>query len=61
MNMGRSNDYTKEEDYMMWELHEIRKKIAAQNLSAEEINRRGQEALARFRARKKKELQEKST
>ncbi len=23
------NDYTKDDDYMMWELHEVRKKISA--------------------------------
>lgn len=36
----------------MRELHEIRKNIAAQNLTPDEINRRGNAALARFGGRK---------
>lgn len=52
--MASSDDYTKEEDRMMWELHEVRKKISGQNLSIEEINRRGRLAWARFLARKQR-------
>ncbi len=46
--MGASNDYTKEEDYMMWELHEIRKKMAKKKLSVKEINRRGKRIATKY-------------
>ena len=36
------NDFNKEEDQMLWELHEIRHKLAEEHnrMSVEEINRR---------------------
>lgn len=34
------NDYSKEEDYMMWELHEIRKKIAEEGLDLHDLRKR---------------------
>ena len=42
------NDYKKEEDEMMWELHEIRKKMAAEKLTAEEINAKTSELLKKY-------------
>jgi hypothetical protein len=37
------NSYKKDEDYLLWELHEIRHKLhkARKNISLEEINREG--------------------
>ena len=32
------NPYQKEEDYMLWELHEIRNNISEKQLSSKEIN-----------------------
>ena len=34
------NDYTPEEDYMMWELHEIRRKMADEGLDFDQIGKR---------------------
>jgi len=42
------NDYTKEEDYMMWELHRIRNKIAGKNLTADKINKLGRKAIEKY-------------
>jgi hypothetical protein len=36
--MATYNNYGKDEDYMMWELHKIRKEIASKKLSAKNIN-----------------------
>jgi hypothetical protein len=32
------NDYTKKEDYALWELHEIRNKMAQEKLDPDKIN-----------------------
>ncbi len=39
-----NNDYTKDEDFMLWELHETREKIwkNIKNKSSDEINEMGQ-------------------
>ncbi len=37
--MGK-NDYTPEEDYMMWELHEIRRKMAEEGIDLRKIRKR---------------------
>ena len=42
------NDYTKEEDYMMWELHEIRNKMAKEDLSCAEINKTGKDIIDKY-------------
>ena len=42
------NDYTKEEDFMLWQLHEIRNKISKQGLSSEQINEHGREIISQF-------------
>ena len=43
-----NNDYTREEDYMMWVLHEIRNKIAGKNLSCNEINSNGEYIVKKY-------------
>lgn len=46
------NDYKKEEDEMMWELHEIKKKMASEKLTAEEINAKTSELLKKYEMEK---------
>ncbi len=43
------NDYTKEEDAMLWRLHEIRNAIAEENNTPEQINARARDVLAKFK------------
>ncbi len=43
------NDYNEKEDRMMWELHEIKAKIASENLTEKEINERGKKALSHYK------------
>ena len=45
------NDYKKEEDEMMWEIHEIRHKLwnEIKDLSADEINKRSHAILAKWK------------
>jgi hypothetical protein len=49
------NDYSKKEDVVLWELHEIRHKLADEHKgkSLEEINKSAQEILKEWKARKK--------
>jgi|APCry1669188970_1035186.scaffolds.fasta_scaffold253153_2 hypothetical protein len=42
------NDYTKEEDRMLWELHEIRHALAEQHQSPEQINAIGHQIIAQY-------------
>lgn len=51
------NDYKKEEDEMMWELHEIRNKLwnEIKNLSTEEINLRSQAILDKWKKERSQE------
>jgi len=42
------NDYSKEEDPMMWQLHEIRNKIAMKNLSPKDINEMAKEIRKKY-------------
>lgn len=41
------NDYSKEDDPMMWKLHEIRHKMALENISPDEMNQRGDAVIKR--------------
>lgn len=43
--MGTYNEYTKEEDYMMWELHQIRKKMAKEGIDVNKVNREAEDYL----------------
>lgn len=42
------NEYTKEDDFMLWQLHEIRHILAQQHRSPDQINRHAQEVLAQY-------------
>ena len=42
------NDYTKEEDRMLWELHEIRHELAEQHQSPEQMNTTGRQIIAQY-------------
>jgi len=42
------NDYTQEEDRMLWELHEIRHELAEQHQSPEQINTTGRHIIAQY-------------
>lgn len=50
------NDYTKEEDYMMWELHEIRNKLAEKKLNCDQINSAGEDVIKKYQLNKIKSL-----
>ena len=39
------NDYSKKEDYALWELHEIRNKIAKEKLDPDKINEYGRKLI----------------
>jgi hypothetical protein len=49
------NDYRKKEDAALWELHEIRHRLAEEHRgkSIEEINRNAKEMIKEWKARKK--------
>lgn len=40
------NDYNKNEDYMLWELHEIRNKLSLQ--TPEQINNSGEKIIKKY-------------
>lgn len=42
------NDYKKSEDFVLWELHEIRNKMAEKGLSSSDINRKGRTMVERY-------------
>jgi len=42
------NDYQKNEDPMLWELHQIRHNLAQKTESAEQINRHGLDVIKRY-------------
>jgi hypothetical protein len=44
------NDYyTKEEDFALWQLHEIRRSLAEKYQTAEQINAMGRQVIARYK------------
>lgn len=43
-----NNDYTQEEDRMLWELHEIRHALAEQHQSPEQMNAIGRQIIAQY-------------
>jgi hypothetical protein len=49
--MATYNNYGKDEDYMMWELHKIRKEIASKKLSAKSINENATRILKKYKLR----------
>ncbi len=42
------NDYTKEDDFMLWQLHEIRHVLAEQHCSPDQINERAQDIITQY-------------
>jgi hypothetical protein len=49
--MATYNNYKKEEDYMMWDLHNIRREIASKNFSANDINKNANRILKKYKLR----------
>ena len=43
-----NNDYTQKEDFILWELHEIRAKMAKDNLDIAKINKFGADIISRY-------------
>jgi hypothetical protein len=59
LNMGTyKNDFTKEEDQMLWELHEIRHQLAEEHksMSIEDINKRANEYWEKLKKRNSKRI-----
>ena len=48
------NDFTKDEDFALWQLHETRSKIAAQNSSCDEINKTDESIIKKYNIKKLK-------
>lgn len=42
------NDYTKEDDFMLWELHEIRHELAEQQQTPEQMNALAHQIIAQY-------------
>ena len=43
------NDYSKDEDFTLWRLHEIRSKMARRGLRASSINKAAREIIRKYR------------
>lgn len=43
------NDYSKEEDIVLWQLHEIRHQLAEQRQSPEQINTIGLQVMTKYK------------
>jgi len=43
------NDFTKKEDLMMWDLHEVRNKIASKGITTKKINKRVENFLTKYK------------
>lgn len=52
------NDYTKEEDELLWELHEIRHKLSIEyeNKSVDEINRNAKKIFEEWKRERQKDF-----
>jgi len=48
------NDFTRDEDFALWQLHETRSKIAAQNSSCDEINKTAESIIKKYSLKKVK-------
>jgi|GEM_PF-898948 len=46
------NDFTKDEDFALWQLHETRSKIALQNSSCDEINKTAESIVKKYNLKK---------
>jgi hypothetical protein len=43
------NEYTKEEDFVLWQLHEIRHQLAEQHQSPQQMNSIGQQIIKKYK------------
>ena len=48
------NDFTRDEDFALWQLHETRSKMAAQNSSCDEINKTAELIIKKYSLKKLK-------
>lgn len=46
--MAQSNDYRKDEDFALWQLHEIRHEMATKPIDIEQINQSARKVMAEF-------------
>ncbi len=46
--MAQSNDYRKDEDFALWQLHEIRHEMAAKPIDIEQVNQNARKVMAEF-------------
>jgi len=47
--METYNDYTKEEDFALWELHTIRRKMAKQKIDLKKIHATSQDIIKKYK------------
>jgi len=55
METFEENNYTKEEDFMMWDLHRIRHEMQKEKLTAKAINEQGEAIIRKYGLNKIKE------
>ena len=46
------NDYNKNQDAMMYELHEIRNKLSKENKNIDQINKKAEEIIKKYKLKK---------
>lgn len=44
-----NNDYKKQEDYVLWELHEVRNRISEKKETPEQINNIGESIIKKYK------------
>ncbi|RJP33255.1 MAG: hypothetical protein C4527_04940 [Candidatus Omnitrophota bacterium] len=52
-----NNDYSREEDFALWQLHEIRHSMAVENLSPQQINKNAQQVIKEYQLNNLKTVQ----
>jgi hypothetical protein len=52
--MATYNGYKKEEDFMMWELHKIRKEMALKKMTPNAINKGAKHIIAKYKLKRNK-------
>lgn len=53
------NDYNKNEDYMMYELHEIRNELSKENKNVKSINTKAEDIIKKYKLNKLKIIKKK--
>lgn len=46
--MAQSNDYRKDEDFALWQLHEIRHEMADKTIDIKQVNQDARKVMAEF-------------